>query len=232
VTFEEGPADIDFVAQSNQLTDGGKLAYLNLPLDVKCRIAAVYLAPKKQSIRLIWDHPEKVWDYRQNEIPFVQFGYNNVMKSVAKEFLQPAPILDRKFKYRLLIHYKSAEFVFAYNRCGSRDKDDEEYLKAMSDAASIVKTHNNNPQNPKIRKIHLSFCARVEEPEIILNKFHGTQGLRVVTLMHHDHYKRGSGYDSELRSGDEEEARCFGPFKYKFKVRFSDVDNTPLCWDD
>jgi hypothetical protein len=176
--------------------------YNSLPNLVKLEIAALLLLKENQTVRVIWDHDNRSWVYRGNGIPFVQFGFPG-LRTAAKEFLDRVPCLYDQ-EYNLLVHYPTADFSFEYNRCGSRPEDDDEYLEAMQDAARIVGRHNNQTAKAKIRHLSLSWCPRHDDPSAILQHFHSIPGLEKVDLSTHAHYRRGTGFDSNLR--DEEEA--------------------------
>lgn len=200
--LEKGPSSINFPATSSALATRIQETYHNLPNLVKLEIAALVLLPENQTIRVIWNHDARVWIYRGNDIPFVQFGFRG-LRAAAKEFLDRAPCLYDQ-EYNLLVDYPTADFSFEFNRCGSRTEDDDEYLEAMKDAARIVRRHNNQRAKPKIRNLSLSWCPRHEDPRAVLRYFRSIPGLVRVDLSTHAHYRRGTGFDFNLR--DEEEA--------------------------
>lgn len=219
-TLATGPSSIDFPATSSALTPRIQETYHSFPNLVKLEIAALVLLPENQTIRVIWNHDVREWTYRGNDIPFVQFGFPG-LRAVAKEFLHRAPCLYKKH-YNLLVNYPTADFSFEYNRCGSRTEDDDEYLEAMQGAAEIVRCHNNERPNQMMRNLTLSWCPRHDDPRAVLRYFRNIPGLKKVDLVTHAHYRRGTGFDSNLR--DEEEANDIWHVKnslqsYRFEVR-------------
>lgn len=112
--------------------------------------------------------------------------------------------VSTKKQYNLLVNYPTADFNFEYNRCGSRTQDDDEYLEAMRSAARIVRRHHNERPNLIIRSLRLSWSPRHDHLHTVLRYFRNIPGLEKVDLVTHAHYRRGTGFDSNLR--DEEEA--------------------------
>jgi hypothetical protein len=74
----------------------------------------------------------------------------------------------------------------------------------MQDAACIVERQNNTRANRIMRNLTLSWCPRHDDPDAILQEFSSIPGLERVDLETHAHYRRGTGFDRNLR--DEEEA--------------------------
>jgi hypothetical protein len=83
--LEKGPSSIDFPSTSSALTTRSQNNYHDLPDLVKLEIAALVLLPENQTIRIIWNHDARVWIYRGNDIPFVQF---------VSIRMKPLPLLD------------------------------------------------------------------------------------------------------------------------------------------
>ncbi len=232
-TLATGPSGVDFPATSSALTKRIQESYHSFPLLVKLEIAALLLLPENQTIRVIWNHDAREWTYRGNDIPFVEFGFKG-LRAVAKEFLHRAPCLYKK-QYNLLVNYPTADFSFEYNRCGSRIQDDAEYIEAMRGAARIVRRHNNERPNCRIRSLTLSWCPRHDHPRSVLRYFRNIPGVKKVDLCTHAHYRRGTGFDPNLR--DEEEASDEWHVKnslarYRFEVRMFNHWGVQLGVDD
>ncbi|KAK0124196.1 hypothetical protein ONS95_009177 [Cadophora gregata] len=78
---------------------------------------------------------------------------------------------------------------FEYFRCGSRDKDYDEYLQAMSDAAQILKVHQGKRGVPRVHEIRVSWCNRADFADV-LKEYNDIEGLEKATLIAHDHYNQ------------------------------------------
>ena len=85
-------------------------------------------------------------------------------------------------------NYDTDRLFFEYERCGSRDRDIQEYVRSMKIAAKHLRDHVD-AFGPRVKHIELTWCQRAEHAGEVLHHFHGIDGLESIDLICHDHYK-------------------------------------------